>query len=953
ELEKELVPEWKAKYLDYKGGKKKIKLILRAIQRATRSPRTPRTPFIQHPDPAAKPPDPNDPQSTRRAEISTPKPQAEQQPLRRRGSRSSDHATYGSTYDSPKLGGRSERRSFELPDPALDPTPQYVPPYEAPAPAKAETSPAQRSQQPAMQSPSAGNLTTSVQRGTQLILRVISQTEGSSRGRKTPAESALEVERRHDEFFAFLDGELEKINSFYEAKEREATARLEVLSAQLHFMVHRRRQQVLAAKKSMEEISHDTQRQPKGFGGLSGAGLRNATRALASETWSKTRTLAGRTQFGKNSEAMATQGASPEVDATTRQYLAQRDYAPREDTPNNDVSYRTAKRKLKHALQEFYRGMELLKAYAYLNQTAFRKINKKYDKAVNPPVPMQYMTERVNRASFVQSEVLETLIDTVEDLYARYFERGNHKIAASKLRHSVKKRNDFSPSTFRAGLWLMAGTLLSAQALVRASRHLLSGDSIRKVQTSYLLQIYGGYFLITFHLLLFCIACMIWTKSRINHAFVFEYEPKHILEWRQLLEFPSFFIFLMGLFMWLNFSWINVMYIYWPVVLVGLTVIIVFLPARVLYHKSRKWWAITNWRLLTAGALYKVEFRDFFLGDMYCSQVYSMGNIELFFCLYASHWQNPVKCNSSHSRLLGFLTCVPAIWRMFQCIFRYITSKQAFPHFANLVKYMFSVLYYASLSMYRIDKRTRFQAPFITFALLNAVYTSVWDVGMDWSLGTPQYKLLREELVWRRNPWVYYIAIVVNIVIRFNWIFYAIFSNDIQHSAVLSFAVSLSEVVRRGVWAVFRVENEHSSNVRRFRASRDIPLPYDLSTILPAAGQNVPEAGDYQLQEQVPTTPFMAPGDVEHGDVDAAARRAREGRSRISRVGTMVASAHTQDFERRRLPSYMSSATVDQDHDRSLEDTTDEEYGFTTDDDSADETNGQGNRRSPMHRIAE
>lgn len=46
--------------------------------------------------------------------------------------------------------------------------------------------------------------------------------------------------------------------------------------------------------------------------------------------------------------------------------------------------------------------------------------------------------------------------------------------------------------------------------------------------------------------------------------------------------------------MWLNFSWYNHMYIYWPVVLVGLTVIIIFLPARVLYHRSRKWFAFSN-----------------------------------------------------------------------------------------------------------------------------------------------------------------------------------------------------------------------------------------------------------------------------------------------------------------------------------------------------------------------
>jgi hypothetical protein len=46
--------------------------------------------------------------------------------------------------------------------------------------------------------------------------------------------------------------------------------------------------------------------------------------------------------------------------------------------------------------------------------------------------------------------------------------------------------------------------------------------------------------------------------------------------------------------MWLNFFSVNDMYVYWPVVLIGLTVIVLFLPARVLYHRSRKWWAYSN-----------------------------------------------------------------------------------------------------------------------------------------------------------------------------------------------------------------------------------------------------------------------------------------------------------------------------------------------------------------------
>lgn len=97
--------------------------------------------------------------------------------------------------------------------------------------------------------------------------------------------------------------------------------------------------------------------------------------------------------------------------------------------------------------------------------------------------------------------------------------------------------------------------------------------------------------------------------------------------------------------MWLNFSWVNNMFIYYPIVLIVITLVILYLPFKTLYYRSRAWWAYSNvspstrkdiaildtnhkvivqWRLWLSG-LYPVEFRDFFLGDMYCSQTYAMG----------------------------------------------------------------------------------------------------------------------------------------------------------------------------------------------------------------------------------------------------------------------------------------------------------------------------------------
>jgi hypothetical protein len=171
------------------------------------------------------------------------------------------------------------------------------------------------------------------------------------------------------------------------------------------------------------------------------------------------------------------------------------------------------------------------------------------------------------------------------------------------------------------------------------------------------------------------------------------------------------------------------MFIYYPVLLIGVTFIILFNPLPIVYHHARLWFLEAGWRLFFSG-LYPVEFRDFFLGDMFCSETYAMGNIELFFCLYAHvagndvSFNNPGQCNSTNSRLLGFFTTLPGIWRALQCVRRYRDTGNVFPHLVNCGKYTATILFYMSLSMWRLNKTFELKALFIFFATVNAVYCS-------------------------------------------------------------------------------------------------------------------------------------------------------------------------------------------------------------------------------------
>lgn len=166
---------------------------------------------------------------------------------------------------------------------------------------------------------------------------------------------------------------------------------------------------------------------------------------------------------------------------------------------------------------------------------------------------------------------------------------------------------------------------------------------------------------------------------------------------------------------------------------------------------------------------------------------------------------------------------------------------------------------------------------------------------------------------------------VVDPLLRFNWIFYAIYSQDLQHSALLSFGVSLSEVCRRGMWSLFRVENEHCTNVGRFRASRDVPLPYDIQPLSETASLKETEAESLYIPAEntgkkprrgSPARPNVSQA-ASGVDVEEALGTPASGTLRrrptapagntpiqrgIARVGTIMTEAHAQDFERKRRP---------------------------------------------------
>lgn len=732
------------------------------------------------------------------------------------------------------------------------------------------------------------------------------------------------------EFIDWVDSQARKIDDFFCEKEKEAIKRFLVLQDQLiQLQMHRSSLKRILSANSSTHSGKDPR-------------LLGKTRF---RIWSPT-DVAVRLGFSLPLMLrIKLFGGSP----SDQQQLG--DYSKKSSIT---VPYTVAKHRLKAALNEYYRSLELLSSFKSLNSIAIRKMMKKFDKQTHCSIASKYMSDARKRFYFMHSEVLSDLLPRTEDLYAYYFEHGSHKNAVEKLRSGDQTPERVGPLLL-TGFFLGTALPLFVLAIIKGVEHL---EDPNYPDTRYLLQIWGGFLMVNLILLLFTINMWAWTKYKINYPFIFELNPRTCLDYKQFGELPAFTMFLLSFLGWFS---LNEFYPdtfpgrYFPPIYLGICVIIFLFPARIFFWRARKWLGIVLWRLLVSG-LVPVEFRDFFTGDIMCSLNYSISNSSFFFCLYATYWKGAYahtsRCSSSHSRLLGFLNTLPGIWRFLQCWRRFGDTADWWPHLANALKYSCLILYYTFLSLARIDRQsTTYHACFILFAAINAVYSSVWDIFMDFSLfqfGSKNF-LLRDELAFPSKV-PYYAIMIVDPILRFNWIFYVIYWGQIEQSAKISFFVSLVEVFRRFLWVFFRVENEHSANVGRYRASRDVSLPYEKTkrTQQVKSSESLGQDGATSSSHEE-TVPPSAPVETAESQTQASPRRLLSLFSAatpvIAAVSMAMKRAHTADFERRKKADRLDD-DEDDDHDEFEDETTDDDGHNHLRDQAADRSDTHSNSDS-------
>ncbi|KAK1374541.1 phosphate transporter PHO1-like [Heracleum sosnowskyi] len=499
----------------------------------------------------------------------------------------------------------------------------------------------------------------------------------------------------------------------------------------------------------------------------------------------------------------------------------------------NKTKVHHAEKMIRGAFIELYKGLGYLKTYRNLNMLAFAKILKKFDKVTNKQVLPIYL-KVVESSYFNSSDKVMKLADEVEEIFVKHFAEDDKRKAMKYLKPTQRKESH--AVTFFIGLFTGCFIVFFIGYGIMAH---IAGMYRPQSDTVYMETVYpvlSMFSLLFLHFFLYGCNIFAWKKTRINYSFIFELSPTKDLKYRDVFLICTMAMTAVVGVLFVHISLIAKGYTYTQVqVIPGLLLLISFLllvcPFNVVY-KSTRYRLLRVLRNIVLSPLYKVVMLDFFMADQLCSQVPMLRNLEYVSCYYITRsyqTQDYGYCmRTKNYRDLSYaVSFLPYYWRAMQCARRWFDEGET-SHLVNLGKYVSAMLAAGAKVAYERERTIGWLCLVVIMSSIATVYQLYWDFVKDWGLLQKGSKnpWLRNDLILRRK-FIYFFSMGLNLVLRLAWLQTVLHYNfsSIDHR-ITGLILAALEVIRRGQWNFYRLENEHLNNAGKFRAVKIVPLPF-------------------------------------------------------------------------------------------------------------------------------
>ncbi|CAK9274625.1 unnamed protein product [Sphagnum jensenii] len=645
----------------------------------------------------------------------------------------------------------------------------------------------------------------------------------------------------HRMFFNHLDAQLNKINRFYKLKETEYIAQARRLEKQLLALFEV--QEALVARQtsllSSQSSSKSTDSNSSSYCADESLGGKfyycmhaNVASSSKKKKMKKKRSCTQKLELTL-SRIDIKDMCRNDVQIADRPSWSRSQH--KIDLSKRKKKINSCEKMLCTAFIEFYRGLGLLKSYSSLNMVAFAKILKKYDKVTKRNLAPMYIKE-VECSYFASSDKVTELMIKVEEIFTKHFSDNDRRKAMTLLRPMQQDGNH--TTTFFLGIfagWTVA--LLSVFLLI-----LLTQNNYRttggKGYMETVFRVFSTLGLVLLHMYMYGWNVYAWEKTRINYGFIFEFSPGIELHYREvLLICTALSSMLLGTMIvhiiastkeapnYHGSDWV-------PLSITLVFLVMLLIPVNIFY-KSSRYFFLRCFRRIIFAPFYKVGLSDFFLGDQLTSQVVSFRNVEFMLCYFSGGYfqrrdESACSDNTMFKLLTYMISLLPYWWRFLQCLRRWRDEGDKMQLY-NSGKYMSAMVAVVLRLAYVSHSSIALLVLFVLSSCFATLYQVYWDVVVDWGLLQQNSKnpWLRDNLILKRK-YLYHISMWLNALLRLAWISSIQPLNGIPGFSQPAWSVIFAalEVIRRGQWNFYRLENEHLNNVGKYRAVKTVPLPF-------------------------------------------------------------------------------------------------------------------------------
>ncbi|XP_031263867.1 phosphate transporter PHO1 homolog 10 [Pistacia vera] len=492
-----------------------------------------------------------------------------------------------------------------------------------------------------------------------------------------------------------------------------------------------------------------------------------------------------------------------------------------------------AEDRLKAVFIEFYRKLLLLKHYSFMNLAAFSKIMKKYEKISFRRASRSYM-KIVDNSYIGSCDEVNALLERVETTFINHFSNSNRRKGMKLLRPKAKREKH--KVTFLSGFFSGCSFALIVAIVLRIEALNLMDKKEGALYMVNIFPLYSLFGYVVLHMLMYAADIYFWRRYGVNYPFILGLKQGTELGYREVfllstgLAVLALASFLANLHLDMGSRHYQKLTQLLPLFSITTLIVLLFCPFNIIYRSSRFFFLKSLFRCVCA-PLYKVTLPDFLLADNLTSQVQALRSIELYVCYYGlgeySERQNKCHSHGIYNVFYFVIAVIPFWLRFLQCLRRLCEEKDAVQGY-NGLKYFLIIIAVLIRTAFELKKGTNWLVLALISSAIATAMSTYWDIVVDWGLLRRRSKnpYLRDKLVISHKS-VYFAAVVLNILLRVAWMQLVLeFKLHSLHRMTLTTVISCLEIIRRGIWNFFRLENEHLNNVGKYRAFKSVPLPF-------------------------------------------------------------------------------------------------------------------------------